>query len=703
MITASPLEALPTEILDTILEYLIDHDIGTLRECEHLDCMSLSRLSQCSHFLNHRLEPLLYGTLDARNAALQNGCMTGNLLAIQKATSYGANPSIVQRYILNKAVCHAKQATGYRNVSSLQIALKAGQFEAYNLLLDLGAGLTPYDYSNPTIMNSQLKTFARKLTEPSNVAFLKAFVEARAETPYWKDNRRDNHSQALAVVGKIPFAHVVRWASPAILETLLDNGASLDQVATLSHVDMMKKKQPLTPLSAADMMKKKQPLTPLSAACWRGDVEVFNLLVARGAHVDIEESLRNKYPADYTHIPIFMAARYMGEEGSTDMLDACIAGGADVNQLCHIHGIPSPNVYTQSEPPHVCTTPLLKYLESIKSWNTTSSGDFKQPLTPHKGIAHFLYVLGANVPSPVAPLVKRKFSNSDEELHDRTFAGVPSPVELLLAKWGIKSLAIPEFFSVLKLLVEHGGTGSDLGKMLVRFEGQNEPSGNSIVDVEGLWQKFLALLLPRLESLDQVSKNALLRRVIVDKAAMRHRIAYPSRRFKIRAIGRASISTLLDAGADINDIVVACDTNPYPSTKTALHELISSFVHTEYLTQTFLHDHPQGHVCPYTTDVVESLSDFLEFLIKEGADPLIEDTEKRCEERTAIDTLISPIKRGRIKYEHGAIENGLMKLVSRLQGASQIVIYTGDRKPYKEDCWTSWRSSYLSSSHCELS
>ncbi|KAH7082822.1 hypothetical protein BKA63DRAFT_583954 [Paraphoma chrysanthemicola] len=689
MITASPLEALPAEILDSILEYLINHDIGTLRDCNHLDCMSLSRLSQCSHFLNHRLEHLLYGTLDARNAALRYGCMTGNLHAIQKAASCGANSSVVQRYTLNNAVVHAEQATGYREVSSLQLALKAGQLEAFNLLLDLGAGFTPDDYSSITISNSQLKTFAQRLAEPSNVAFLKTFMEARAETPYWKDDRRDNHSQALAVVKKIPFPHVVRWASPTILGTLLNNGASLDQVTALSHVDMT---------------GKKQPLTPLSAACLRGDVEVFNLLVARGAHVDIEDSLHSKYPANYTHIPIFMAARYMGAEGSTDMLDACIAAGADVNRPCHINKVPSTDEYTQPEPQHVCTTPLLEYLESIKSWNIASFSFIKLHLTPYEGIAHFLYTLGANVPSPVAPLVKRETSNNDRELHERTFGGFPSPVELLLAKWGIKSLAIPEFFSVIKLLVEHGGTGSDLGKMLVRFEGQNEPSGSNIVDMEGLWQQFLALLLPRLKLLDQVSKNALLRRVIVDKAAMRHRIAHPSRWVKVRAIGRASIRILLDAGADINDIVVACDTNPIPSTKTALHQLISSFVHTDCLTEDFLHDHPQGHVCPYTADVVESFGDFLTFLIKEGADPLIEDTSKyRGDERTAIDTLLSPIKGGRIERKRGTVENGLMNLVSRLQGANQVIDYTGDRKPYDERGWRRWRTSYFSLSDCELS
>ncbi|KAH7093469.1 hypothetical protein FB567DRAFT_515398 [Paraphoma chrysanthemicola] len=690
MITASPLEALSAEILDSILENLIGHDIGTLRECDHVDCTSLSRLSQCSRFLNHRLEHLLYGTLDARNAALRNGCLTGNLHAVQKAASCGANPSVVQRYTLNNTVVHAEQATGYREVASFQLALKAGQLEAYNLLLDLGAGFTPDDYSNIAILNSQLKTFARKLAEPSNAAFLKAFVEARAETPYWKDGRRDNHSQALAVVKKIPFPHVVGWASPAILEMLLDNGASLDQVATLSHVDMT---------------EKEQPLTPLSAACLRGDVEVFNLLVARGAHVDIEDSLRSKYPAKYTHIPILMAARRMGAEGSTNMLDACIAAGADVNRPCHMHVVPREDEHTQRETPHVCTTPLLEYLGSIKSWKIASSGSGKLHLTPYEGTTHFLYTLGANAPSPVVPLVKRVTSNPDRELRERTFGGFPSPIELLLAKWGIESLAIPEFFLVIKLLIEHGGSGPDLGRMLVRFEGQNETSGSNMVDVEGLWQKFLALLLPQLESLDQDSKNALLRRVIVDKAAMRHRVAHPSRWVKVRAIGRASIRALINAGADINDSVVACETYPNHLTKTALHRLISSFIHTDCLTEDFVHDHPQGHVCPYTTDVVESFGDFLDFLVKEGADPLIEDSSKyRGDERTAIDTLLSAIRGGRIKHERGTAENGLMNLVSRLQGASQIFDYTGDRKPYEEGSW--WRRSrpsYNSLSDCELS
>jgi ankyrin repeat protein len=681
---ASPLEALPNEILDSILEYLINHAISNLRGCDHLDCAALSRLSQCSHFLNYRLEPLLYGTFDARNAALRNGCMTGNLHAIRKAVSYGANPGVLRRYILNNnTIVHAEQETGYREVHSLQVALKSGQLKAYNLLLDLGASLTPHNNSDAKIMNSQLVTFAQRLAEPGNVAFLKAFVEARAETPYWKDNRKGNYSQAHAVVSRLPFPHVVRWASLALLETLLNNGAPLDQIITSSHVGL----------------GEKLPLTPLGAACLRGDINVFNLLIARGAHADIEDSLRSKYPTKYTHIPVFVAAHYMADKGNSNMLDACIAGGADVNRPCHVYVAPSPE-YTQPELPHVCTTPLLTYLRSIKSWDTASSGAAKQHLTPSEGVAHFIHGLGANIPSPVAPPVKRKYNNSDQELYDRTFAGIPSPVELLLAKWGIESLAIPEVFSTIKLLIEHGGTGPDLARILVRFEGQNEPGGN-MVDVERLWQQFLVLLLPQLDSLDQISKNALLRRVMVDKTIMRHRVGHPSHWVKVRAIGRASISAVVRAGADINNVVDASNTNPHTTMKTPLHELISEFVHTDCLTEDFLHDHPKGHACSYTRDVVESLGDFLAFLVSEGADPLVEDTNRyRRDEKTAIDTLLSPMKEGRIANEGGTVEKGLMHLVARLQGASQALNYTGDRKPYTQPFWRSWRLSSISSADC---
>jgi len=679
----SLLEALPNEILDSILEYLINHDIGTLRRCDRLDCTSLSCLSQCSHFLNRRLEPLLYGTHAACSAALQNGCTTGNLHAIRKAVSCGANPSVIRRYLIKDAIVHDEQETDYREIHSLQVALKAGQLGAYKLLLDLGAGLTPHDYRDAKVMGSQLKAFAQRLAKPWNVAFLEAFVKARAETPYWKDDKSDNYSQAQAVIGSLPFPQVVGWASPALLETLLDNSASLYQTATSPHVDS----------------EKKQPMTPLSAACLRGDVDVFNLLVARGAHVDIEDSLRNKYPTGHTHIPVFMAAHYMADKGNTNMVDACIAGGTDINRRCHIRVAPLPEEYTRPELTHVCTTPLLTYLESIKSWDTISPGAAKQHLTPSEGVAHFIHALGANIPSPVAPPIQRKYCNMDQELHDRTFAGIPSPVELLLGKWGIESLAIPEFFSVIKLLVEHGGTGPDLARILVRFEGQNEPSDGDMVDVEGLWQQFLALLMPQLSSLDQIAKNALLRRVMVDKARMRHRVSHPSRWVKVRAVGRASISAVVRAGADINHVVDGSDTKP----QTPLHQLISSFIHTDCLNEDYLHDHPEGYACPYTTDVIESFGDFLAFLVSEGADPLVEDTSKYCgDEKTAIDTLLSPMKEGRIENERGTVEKGLMQFVARLQGVSQAVDYTGDRKPYKESIWGLFRPRASYSGHCLL-
>lgn len=158
---------------------------------------------------------------------------------------------------------------------------------------------------------------------------------------------------------------------------------------------------------------------------------------------------------------------------------------------------------------------------------------------------------------------------------------------------------------------------------------------------------------------------------------------------------------MVRAGADINDIVVASDTNPHPAMKTPLHQLISSFVHTDCLTEDFLHDHPKGHACSYTTDVVESLGDFLAFLVSEGTDPLVEDSNKYHEdEKTAIDTLLSPMKSGRIANEGGTVEKGLMHLVARLQGASKVFDYTGVRKPYEEQFWRSWRPRYFYPSGC---
>ncbi|KAK8119418.1 uncharacterized protein PG998_004044 [Apiospora kogelbergensis] len=592
----SSLEALPNEILDSILEFLISHTLGRLRDCDHLDCMSLARLSQCSHFLNRRLEPLLYGTHDARNAALRDGCVTGNLPAIRKATSYGANPGVLRRYISNKAVLHVDQATGYREFSSLQLALKARQLEAFKLLLELGAGITPRDYSGVKGLDSQLKTFAERLAEVQSVAFLKAFVEARAETPYWQDGRKEECSQAKAVLSRLPFPEVVRWATPALLETLVDNGASLNQAF---------------PSSFHDDPRKKRPMTPLGAACLRGDLEVFHLLVARGAQVNVDDSLRNEYSNGHTHIPIFVAAHYMAETGD--------------------------------------------------------------PI------------------SPVATPFKRAYTNFNQELHDRNFEGIPSPVELLLVNCGIESLAIPEFFSTIRLLVQHNGTGPDLARILVRLDGQTDWSGDKpVVDVEGLWQQFLALLKPQWELLDQTAKDSLLRRVIVDKAGLRSRVGHPSVWIKCQAIGRTSISALVRAGADIN--CVASKNGPYPSRNTPLHQLVSSFVHTDCLVEDHLHDHPRGVYCPYTRDILESFGGFLAHLVNEGADPLAVDTsEHREDERTAIDTLLSPMRKGRIKHKGGTVEQGLMHFVAKLQGTRPATSYKGDRKNYDYDRWDAFK------------
>lgn len=768
---ASPLEALPDELLDSILEHLIDHDIGKLRACDHMVCTTLARLSQCSRFLHRRVEPLLYKTYDSHKAILQYGCSTGNLHAIRKAAACGFKLSVVQRYVLNKhtVVCPHPEANE-REKSSLGVAMEAGQFAAYKLLLDLGVGLSAHDYpgrKRVPINTYQLHAFTWMLSQPENIRFLETFVEARAKTPYLKDNRKNTCSQVHAMISILDLAYVVHWAPLALIETLIDHGASLNKIGSVMgnlYTD--------GPLS----------VTPLGVACMRGDLEIFHLLVARGAQLDIGDPLRNRNPQCYTHIPIFMAIRHMARTGRTELLDACMALGADVHRPCHtgIRHLVRDEHFRQVR---MCTTPFLNYLSLLEPWKDGPPNFEAHHMTASEEVMYIIRASGGCVPGGVSPKMKRTLPNLDQDINDRNFQGLPSPVELLLTKWGVSFLEKPDFFSTIKVLVEHSISERDLGRILVLIDGPSKTSRYNEIENLKPWEDFLALLMPHIKSLDQGAKNALLRRVIVDKGLMRDREVRPSRWIKVEAIGRASIKALVRAGADINDTVNAADTmhddvaasswsyywqissnenaphedsttphstngrggggrgdgrggtrfgragrsrwgtrsrrglrgrwdrwrgrgkpprsikhppDPHPVKKTPLHELIYWFVHTDELTRDQLHDHPKGFDCPYTSEVVESFGDFLSFLVSEGADPFVEDgSEISMGGKTAIDTLLSPFREGRLQHEDGSVEKGLMHLVACVRGVSQPLQYAGDRGLYQEPVWANWyRNSY---------
>ncbi|KAK6540461.1 hypothetical protein TWF694_009255 [Orbilia ellipsospora] len=652
----SPLESLPNELLDSILDFIVNHDhsVNAISCVNRFDYTPLSRLSQCSRCLYRRIGPVLYGTQDARNIALRYGCKKGNLKTIRKTVSQGARAgTVLMRVPQNTYAINRGYSVEFREILSLHFTLKARKLDAFKLLLELGAGVGPHDCTNKELRESQLKVFGQKLSHPRNVKFLEAIIEASKPTPDFSDSI-DSPPQSYVIARALLFPDIVGWGSPQLLKKLLDNGAEINH-AVLCKTNLGK-----------------ELLPPLSAAALRGDSQIFHLLVARGAKVTVDSS-EIKPHAKYVQMPSIMAARFMAKHHDTSTLQACVDAGVDINRPCHVD--PDPG---HPEAKHVCTTPLLTYLDSIESWDIPATARASTGLRPIDGVNYLIYTLGAKVQSPVMRLFKQRYSNRDQELHDRTFAGVPSPVELLLVKWGIESLEKPEFFSLIEFLIKHGGVGSDPARVLVRFEGQNKPSSG--VDVEGLWQRFLTLLEPQLLELSQASKNALLRRVIVDKVGMRRRVAHPSNWVKVCAIGRASIDAIIRAGADINDI------SP-PDMRTPLHEAVSWFIHTDCLTEESMHDHEATYSCPHTEEMAKTFGNFLSFLVSCGADPLKEDTNQYREEKTVFDTLLSPMKAGRIKFVGGTTERGLMHLVAKIRGTTEVTEYTGERKPYNTRFW----------------
>ncbi|KAJ1336166.1 ankyrin repeat domain-containing protein 50 [Microdochium nivale] len=720
---ASPLESLPNEVLDLIIANLIGHNVGSLRPSSHVKHDSLAKLSQCSRLLNLRLEYVLYCTTEARSRALRYGSSRGNVDAIRKVflpsshTVATQRPDAISRPSEDLDGIEAEME--HDTVSALQLALKASHFEAFCLLLEFGVSVTlqnPHHGDHVTSMKEHVKTFAKRLAEPRNVHFLEAFIDARASTRICHDGSADGHeccSETEAVLVQLPLPDVVLWASPTLLNKLLDNGALLNGT-------IISNKAPQGP---------ELPINPLGASILRGDMEIFELLVRRGAHLDMsDDAMRSKFPRECTHIPVFLAAWHMGITGRTEMLDACVkVGGADINRPCHMRRwVPLVGEITEQEAPHICTTPLLVYLNAVSNWDVRSEPPPSPPhggrqkqrrLTPSEGVSHFLDALGAIAASPVTPPVRYHWymlRNRSMMTHYRTYGmAVPFPIEGLLDRWGVDALARPEFFATVRVLVEHGGAADPDGlvRLLARVDGRNKTYENknttnpsASVDKEALWDNFLQLLAPHLSAMSQTNKNALLRRVIIDKGGLRRRpIAYPPRHARVENLGRASIRALVSVGANINAHGRPDSGDSPPTTHTAhrdaadrrvcpattpLHQVILDLVRTTEFARSYLHDHPPGHDCPYTMGAAAAFGDYLAFLVSLGADPELEakpvipqssrdepeyswyvSTWARIlqgEEKSALGALLVQTRGGRSQHSGGTLEQGVGRMISAM-------------------------------------
>ncbi|KXJ89497.1 hypothetical protein Micbo1qcDRAFT_12860 [Microdochium bolleyi] len=543
--------------------------------------------------------------------------------------------------------------------------MTAGQLEAFRLLrrLEVGNdGVSRMRDVRDGLPETRLRKFARKLSAPGRLEYLAAFAGGlRSARGGQGHHPRDRDH---AVVSFLPFAELVLTAPLELLRTLLDHGAWCDRLLRSPR---------------AWEKGRKVPLTSQSAACFRGEAEILDLVLSHSSSVLLSKNRFHgeNFLGECAHIPIYAATQHMSRTGDSAMVRRCIAAGADMSEPAWPHDRPWPSRCRhpigneQLEGTHVATTPLVMLLTSFERWDTAA----------RHMVEHLLRDLGVVPRGPGQEAVTRWQLQSyrkgaHEDLLNRTYGGVPAPVEaMLLPEYGgggVENVANPDFYAVLRLLVEHGGIeGRGLARLLVRVDGEDE-------HLESLWQRALAeLLAPEVAKLSQSGKDALLRRVVVDKAGLanwregdsRLHEAYAERLpIKIGRLGLASIRMLVRAGANVNDdepchtAVDGMNSDRSKDPRTPLQEVVNEIVRSSCADgaacAATAHEDFWAGKCPYAGGVLADLAGFLEFLVADcGADPTVEPE--------AIDTLLSPLGGG---SEHeGEIEQALLRAVCVLK------------------------------------
>lgn len=671
---ASPLESLPFELLETICCYTGPTESEVLREdvlistkCTCFPYSSLARLVRTSKSLQFHVEPILYNWRAALTVALYRAIREGNVDTIRKAVSYGASPNVLEVYgsLLDEVLYGENRSW---RVHSLHIALKFRQPAAFQVLVKLGADVNhpalwripeDVDASSDEVSGKDLsdgghacEKFVRRLCRPRNAKLLRLLLLKAATEP---KNESGLRSKSLAIQ-RISLISIIGWAGCDLVQLLLDKQADPNGLhPRLGH----------------------RFLSPLSAAILTHSPEAFKLLISHGANINGKDVARDRQPM---HIPVFAAATQMlqGVSGLA-MMQLCLDHGANINRPCHEHNFPisvkARAVMPYADPiPHVCTTALFTFLGSIKSWQPSAS-----MMCPVDGLK-FLLNAGASAVSPPSRPIQRRYNNTQLFLHDRTYAGASSTVELLLDKWGLGHLNEPEFFKVLELLIRHGAARPFFARILVKYDSVKNPEWAD-PEIVSNWQRLLDLLITDLKQSD-TNIDVVLRRVIADKGYLRSTLVHSPWR-GVGEIGRTSINALIAAGADINArIQVPLREATASQRDTALQEVCSAFIHTDQL-ENDLHDHLDGHLCEYSLKSERTYSEWFAFLISKGADPYMEDTHPCRNGESAIDIMLSPMKEGRASRDgRGSLEKHLMRLIAVLKGTTEPLVYDGARERY---------------------
>ncbi|KAK0624140.1 hypothetical protein B0T14DRAFT_495481 [Immersiella caudata] len=427
----SLIERLAQELFDLILEVLPVDDTA--------------RLSRCSKWLQFRIQPALLGTEVRRSRAMKWACEKGLNTSIRTLLSYGASPTAI---VLPDSLCHNSTYT----VSTLQLTIKHGLIDTFNLLIELGAGInTGVRPGGASIRNFISDLYYHHPNRPIAVeTFLRAGLASQLE-----QRHRDNMlTRAVNFRPRFDDPTLADWPSPEIVSMLLDSGADPNCV----HRD--------GPRAEADS------LSPLSATLLSGRWDLFDLLRARGAEIQgVRKTDHRIWHRRPVHVPIMAAvvAMLRSKGGiSVEPVQKCLDAGADINVAVLSRSLN----YAKADrgPCMTLITPIDLYLGAANFW--ANGRDVLQGL-------QYLLDNGASLdsvtemPSIYADGMRR---NSREELHLDTYRFVVRhpTVRILLDRCQVENLRQPQCLETVKLLIRHGGLGDQPGQVLARYDCNDE-------------------------------------------------------------------------------------------------------------------------------------------------------------------------------------------------------------------------------------
>lgn len=282
---ASPLESLPVELFETIIQ--------------QTDLVEVWRLQQCNSALETTLDPYMIAEPHAVHKLMAWGCLRGNMWAIKKALSLGGDISTVEVACRNDGKIIL--------ASTLGLAAKRYQYDTFEFLLKSGA------QPDATIHFGQSAAFKRRLFTPQFPRFVQLCQEygVKDKIPNIQANLDEVLVEAVKLNLKLNICQ--RW---------MDLGAN----------------------PTGRVGKNWNPETALSLAILSGSITVAKAMVSRGCELDLP--IPGQVPNDcppwqhrlepWKYMPMIAAARRLASKGQTDMIELLLEAGADLNIKCRV-------------------------------------------------------------------------------------------------------------------------------------------------------------------------------------------------------------------------------------------------------------------------------------------------------------------------------------------------------------------------------